>query len=273
MSIAFRDLLRELISKKKFQGQECQDSVSHCKLSGSRHIHVLTNCAAKHALSGVLNSVNSSWTRKAKGLCCWVLLWVLLPITDQKWNFSPNLRHLLWAVVWAGLVESRRNSLCLAVRPQADPIFRFLSLCPSCLCSAPEGKSCCGFVRNLHSEILVWAGGSGSRAKPAEVTQLEHFALHSFINHTGRSPLLLCTAITHFLQVLCSGAAAVLSTSSWFYYNTAINQINSIYFSHYKYWLTFSAQRKLAPLPLDFDLELFVGSKWMHTSHQKYLSV
>lgn len=218
-------------------------------------------------MSGVLNCVNSCWTRKVKGLC-WILFGVLLPIVDQKWNSSPNLRHLLWAVVWASLVESVRNSLCLAVRPQANHIFRFLSLSFISDSLLQRAGAAVGLSDTSHNEVLVWAGGSGSSAKPAEVTQLKNFALHSFINHTGRSSLLLCTAITHFLQVLCSGAAAVFPTSFWFYYNTAINHIKSVYFSHYKYWLTFSAQRKLAPLPLDFDLGLFVESKWMHTSHQ-----
>lgn len=65
-----------------------------------------------------------------------------------------------------------------------------------------------------HSGVLVWVCVSGSSAKPAEVTQLKNFALHPFINHAGRSSLLLCTAITHFLHILRSGAAAVFSTSS-----------------------------------------------------------
>lgn len=222
-----------------------------------------------HLISGVLNCVNSCWTRKAKGLCCWVLLWVLLPIPDQKWNFSQNLRHILWAVVWASLVESGRNSLCLAVRPQESHVFRFLSLSFMSLALCSRGqRAAVDLSDTSHSGVLVWVCVSGSSAKPAEVTQLKNFALHPFINHAGRSSLLLCTAITHFLHILCSGAAAVFSTSSWFYYNTAINQIKSIYISHYKYWLTFSAQKKLTPLPLDFDLGLFVEGKWMHTSHQ-----
>lgn len=97
------------------------------------------------------------------------------------------------------------------------------------------------------------------------------FALHPFINHIRRSSLLslkVFTAITHFPYIFGSGASALFSASFWFYYNTAIKQTKSIYFSYYKYWLTFPVQRKLTPLALDFDLGLFVEGKWMHTSHQ-----
>lgn len=66
--------------------------------------------------------------------------------------------------------------------------------------------------------------------------------------------------------IICTGASALFSVSFWFCYNTAINQIKSICFSYYKYWLTFPLQRKLTPLYLGFDLGLFVEGKWMHTS-------
>lgn len=49
---------------------------------------------------------------------------------DEKWDFSPNLRHLnVRRVFRASLVESGINSLWLAVGPQANHDLRFLTLC------------------------------------------------------------------------------------------------------------------------------------------------
>lgn len=68
-----------------------------------------------------------------------------------------------------------------------------------------RGRAVVGLSDTSHSEVLVWVGVSGSSAKPAEVTQLKNFALHS--SSITLEGLLCCRALlslifcTYFVQV------------------------------------------------------------------------